>query len=46
MSINRFNYGTIPDDYYNMNEKDSLNSINQEEEKHLREYCYKPYGNK
>ena len=37
------NYGNrFPDDYYFINEKDSLNSINQEEEKQ-RKYCYKPY---
>ena len=37
------NYGNrFPDGYYFINEKDSLNSINQEEEKQ-RKYCYKPY---
>ena len=37
------NYGNrFPDGYYFINEKDSLNSINQEEEKQ-RQYCYKPY---
>ncbi len=37
------NYGNrFADDWYFINEKDSLNSINQEEEKQ-RQYCYKPY---
>ena len=36
------NYGNqFPSDWYYINEKDSLNSIKQEEKD--RQYCYKPY---